>query len=271
LLALRTPQAYSSVHSAAVACGFYPSSSGRGGAALQKIAVGGVVTADAWPEIAAKVRRLAGITLPPTMPHFQGTQTIVELSDATGKPVSVSLVQLERAMRPALFISPERPGLILPIRRAFAEQLFSGAPQLTLLPRKGAVLSSDRVYFKSPRTGSALIPGIPVVFYESAGDGGRAAAFASATVRSNRIIWSETVSERLLQKGVLDRSMMERLSVGGLISILHFENVLLFQRAVPFKRLKQLGAADGANLVTIRRLAPSCISAILTEGKTLAL
>jgi GNAT superfamily N-acetyltransferase/predicted nucleic acid-binding protein len=271
LLVLTTPEGCARVRVAAVERGFFPASASQGHASLHKIAVGGAVTVEAWPAIARKIESLAGIRFPTEPPAFAGTDTRIDLGDRLGRQACMSLARLEKLLHPAIFVLPDRPGLILPIRRTFAEHLFAGAPQLPLLPRESAVLSSDRLYFSSPRSSRLLPPGTPIVFYESASGNGRKAAFACATVKSNRVIWADTISERLLQKGVLSRTMIQKRSMDGLISLLHFENSLLFQHPIPFSRLREIGAVDGANLVTVQRLRPTVLAAILSEGGALAL
>jgi hypothetical protein len=271
LLVLSTLEGCARVRVAAVERGFFPASGPHGQATFHKIAVGGAVTVGAWAAVGAKVGSLAGIRLPAEPPNFTGPETTIDLADGLGRHVCFTTARLEKLLHPAIFVLPDRPGLILPIRRIFAEHLFAGAGQLPLLPRESAVLSSDRVYFSSPRSAKKLMPGIPVVFYESASGNGRMAAFACATVRSNRVIWAETISERLLKKGVLSRTMIEDRSIEGRISILHFENILLFQHPIPFLRLKEIGAVDGANLITVQKLQPTVLAAILTEGGALAL
>ena len=270
-LCLYSMDGHSRVRSAAHMAGFSPERSGQGCSVLRKVAIGGAISPGMWCGIRAKIAQLAGLNLPVEIPAFHGAETPITVTQPDGTRTQVKITELERAMHPALFVLPDRPAVILPIRRVFAEHLFSSAAQLPLLPRGGAALSSDRVYFKSPHSGCALEPGIPVVFYESAPHGGRAAAFACATVKSNRIIWAETVSQRFLQKGVLDRSVVERCAKDGLVSMLHFENVLMFPRPVGLSRLRLLGAVDGANLVTTRRLTSERLLAILTEGNALAL
>ena len=273
LITLCTPEGHQHVRLAAATFGFRAglSSAPSGQAQLQKIAIGGVVATANWHELKHSLSELTGIQLSITLPTFQGSATQLSLTDATGRIVALSLAEFEQLLSPALFLLPGREGLAVPIRRRYAEHLFPGSAQLPLTARGEASLSVDRVYFSSPRNSKTFFPGAPVLFYESQHDHGRGAMFACATVRSARAIWADTVSKRYLHKGVLDEREIQRIAKDGLVSMFHFENILLFRQPVPLKRLRELGCADGANFVTARRLTTADLESILTEAKSLAL
>jgi GNAT superfamily N-acetyltransferase/predicted nucleic acid-binding protein len=273
LITLCTPEGHQHVRLAAMTFGFRSelSSASSVQARLQKVAIGGVVASANWRELKNCLTELTGIHLSATPPTFQGPATKMSLTDASGRSVAMALTEFEQLLSPALFLLPERAGLAVPIRRRYAEHLFPGSVQLPLMARGEAGLSVDRVYFSSPRNSSSFFPGAPVLFYESQGDHGRGAMFACATVRSARSIWADTVSKRYLRKGVLDEREIQRIAKGGLVSMFHFENILLFRQQVSLKRLRELRCADGANFVTARRLATADLESILTEAKSLAL
>ena len=113
--------------------------------------------------------------------------------------------------------------------------------------------------------------GLPLLFYESLGSRGRGCVFTIASVRSNRVVWAETLSDRLLMKGVLDRETITQMSRDGLVSVLHFDNVIPFRKPVRLNRLREFGAIDAANAVAPRRLKTSTLTAISGEAGVLAL
>jgi GNAT superfamily N-acetyltransferase/predicted nucleic acid-binding protein len=273
LITLCTPEGHQHVRLAAMTFGFRSelSSTSSLQARPQKVAIGGVVASANWRELKNCLAELTGIHLSATPPAFQGPETKMSLTDASGRIVAMALTEFEQLLSPALFLLPGRAGLAVPIRRRYAEHLFPGSAQLPLTARGEAGLSVDRVYFCSPRNSNSFFPGAPVLFYESQYDHGRGAMFACATVRSARSIWADTVSKRYLRKGVLDEREIQRMARGGLVSMFHFENILLFRQPVSLKRLRDLGCADGANFVTARRLATADLESILTEAKSLAL
>jgi GNAT superfamily N-acetyltransferase/predicted nucleic acid-binding protein len=271
LLTLRTPEGHFRARAAAVDAGFGAVVPGGEDRALHKLSIGGVVTTSNWPAVSAKLQELVGLSLESAMPTFAGSGTKILFRSSAGEPSEISILEAERLFGPALFLSPMRHGMLVPIRREFAEQLFSGAPQLSLLPKRQATLFSDRVYFRAPTGASSFSVGTPLVFYESRGSNGRGCAFTLATVRSNRVVWAETLSARLLVKGALDLKTITKMSKDGLISLLHFESIIPFQQQVRLDRLRAMGAIDGANAVGPRRLDTQTLAAIASEANVLAM
>ncbi|MGA2268788.1 MAG: GNAT family N-acetyltransferase [Bryobacteraceae bacterium] len=273
LISLRTPEGHQQVRWAATTFGFRSGLSAKTSdpTHLQKIAIGGVVASANWDEVRTRLSGLAGIQFSASPPAFEGPSAQMNLTDASGRVVALTLMELEQLFTPALFLLPGRTGVAVPIRRRYAEHLFPGSAQLPLTARGEAGLSIDRVYFRGPRNTGLFFPGAPVLFYESQQDHGRGAMFACATVRNARVIWADTVSKRYLRKGVLDEQEIQHIAKGGLVSMFHFENILVFRHAVSLKSLRELGCADGANFVTARRLSTESLESILAEAKSLAL
>jgi predicted nucleic acid-binding protein len=262
---LRTPAGHARVRSAAVDAGFWS----QEGPDLRKIAIGGALTAQNWQEASRRLHALAGLTLQAEIPAFSPDDTRISLKDADGHPVTLSLAVAERLFAPVLFLLPGRHGTLVPIRRSYAEHLFGGVAQRSLLPRREAALFSERVYFRAPTHGAALCAGSPVIFYESLSGRGRGCAFAGATITSNRLVWAETLSDRALRKGVLERDHLLKRSKNSLCSMIYFDNILLLPKSVPLMRLRALGAVDGANLVAPRKLNTDILGALLTEAHAL--
>ena len=209
--------------------------------------------------------------LTPTIPEFTGPDTPIVFIGPDNKRVSLGLMEAERLLGPVVFLLPGRSGTLVPIRRHYADHLFSGATQLSLLPRKPAVLFTDRLYFRSPDRAKDFGVGSPLVFYESLPQGGRGCAFTSAVVTTNRVVWAETLSDRVLLKGVLDRDAVMQMSKNGLISMLSFGNIIALRRPLYLARLRAIGAIDGANLVGPRRLDADLLAALFSEAEALAL
>lgn len=271
LIDLRTPEGHFRTRSAAFDIGFRSPGSTTRASELRKIAIGGAVTSRNWPQFADRLKTLAGIEFPTAPPEYSGPEAKLRIRDASGNELAIGLREAERLFSPAIFAVPGRCGVLVPIRRQYAEHLFSGAPQLSLLPRKQAALFSERAYFRTPARTEGLLPGTPVVFYESAKCAGRACAFASAVVTSNRVVWTQTLSDRVLVKGVLDRGELQSMSKKGLISMLNFDDVVMFRHPVGLKRLRDLKAIDAANAIAPRKLDPTIMTELLTEASVLAL
>jgi predicted nucleic acid-binding protein/GNAT superfamily N-acetyltransferase len=273
VIALRTPEGYVHARSAAIEVGFRSPQTRTDSTAweLRKIVIGGAITAESWVRAGLEIQKLIGIQWSDAMPTFQGAETRIAFKGPDERHLTLALVDAERVLGPVLFLLPGRPGVLVPIRRKYAEHLFTGAPQMSLLPRKQAVLSSERVYFRSPDRASAFSVGSPVVFYESLSENGRGCAFACAVVISNRIVWAETLPKAVFLKGVLEPDAIRRLSRDGLISVLRFGNIFDLPRPVPLQRLRELGAIDAANLVAPRRLEPGILASVFLEADAIAL
>ena len=183
--------------------------------------------------------------------------------DVSGRERSLELASLEKYLSPTLLLCPNRPGVIAPIQRVFADDLFGTSRQLSLLPSKEAVMSSERVYFSSARNRVVLQEGRILIFYESGKDNGRSAAIAAARVLATEVVEKRSVSSTLLRKGVLEESQISELSSTDQIAVTRFDNVLVFSDPVPLAMLRELECVDGANLVTARTLSANRVTALL--------
>jgi len=270
VIVLKTPEGHISPRTASVESGFRTLESTSGAShELWKVAIGGAITASNWLNVSSKLKALSGLELPSTMPEFDGPETPMVFIGPDGKGVGLGLMDAERLFSPAVFLLPGRAGTLVPIRRQYADHLFCGASQLSLLPRKQAALFTERVYFRSP--GRDFDIGSPLVFYESLTQGGRGCAFASAVVTTNRVVWAETVSDRVLLKGVLERETLAKMSKEGLISMLKFDHTVALRKPVGLARLRALKAIDAANLVGPKRLGSDTLAALFSEADALAL
>jgi GNAT superfamily N-acetyltransferase/predicted nucleic acid-binding protein len=271
VIILKNPPGHATARSVAVGVGFRLLDATPGAQnELQRVSLGGAVSVANWAKVSITLKALLGLELPSEMPTFTGADTTISFVRPDGTNLNLRLRDAEKLFG-TLFLLPGRPGILVPIRREYADHLFSGAPQLSLLPRKQAALYSERVYFRSPARARTFELGSPVVFYESLPGGGRGGAFASGVVATNRVVWAETLSERVLLKGVLDRETIIRMSRKGLISMMTFEGAISFRKTVRLSRLRAINAIDGANLVAPRRLQPAELALLYSEAEALAL
>ena len=212
------------------------------------------------------VERCSGLRFANELPHFVSFDQEFKFADRFGRERSLPLNKLEKYLSPTLLILPGRPGVITPIQRAYADDLFGSSPQLSLLPLKEAVLFSERVYFSSSRNRSEMKPGTVLIFYESGKDDGRSAAIAVARVVATEIVEKKSISATLLRRGVVQASKIAELSSTGHIAVTKFDNVLILPTAVPLSTLRMLGCADGANLVTARTVSTDQTIAVMEVG-----
>jgi hypothetical protein len=104
------------------------------------------------------------------------------------------------------------------------------------------------------------------VFYESGHNNGRSAAVAVARVRETAKVSKREIASVLLRHGVLEADEIERLGKSSLVASTVFDSLIRFQRSVTLRSLREVGAIDGANLVTARRLTSTQINSIVEKG-----
>jgi hypothetical protein len=232
---------------------------------LQKIALGRGVTAKTWTWVTQQLKKGMGLELPGSMPLYQSIEQTVPINGPTGQ-VNIPLEELETLFSPAILFLPGRSGVIVPIRRVYAADLIGGAKQLSLLAGSQAVLLRERVYFSDPRTARILTKGIPILFYESARNGGSASVTAIARVARTELISRDGANQELFRRGVLDKKILMKMCLAKMFLATTIDNIMILKNPVGLQRLRALGAIDGANLVTARPLRPEQVIQIVDEG-----
>lgn len=239
------------------------------GGNLQKICVGSPVDDANWGTTRLRLKTLAGITLPKTLPQIKDPRDMVRVGSPSGSIIDIPLKDLENLLSPVLFLFPSRDGVIVPIRRVFADDLFGASPQLSLLASPEAVLLRERMYFSSPKTLSLLTEGTPLVFYESSRKGGRSSAIAAARVVDSHLMFKRDVAPSVRRRGVVEESTLERLSTSNTVAATTFDNIMVFKCPVPLRRLREIGCVDRANFVTARPVSARKLAQILKEGQAI--
>lgn len=114
------------------------------------------------------------------------------------------------------------------------------------------MLRLERAYFLAAGKHRLFPRGTIVVFYASQE---RRAAVAMARVTSSGTLTKEQAVFRLGRQGVLTAEEIEqRASPEGEVGSFTFDNLIVFQKEIPHRELKQLGCIGGANLVTAQEL-----------------
>jgi len=252
----------STVRRAAIANGFLAQAGSSG---LQKIALGTAVIPTSWAECRRALLMCANAEVPAQMPSFGHNEQSIELT-ADGRTNSLSLVDLESVLSPALFLLPGRSAAIVPIQRVWADDLLGGI-QLPLFPKPEAALRSRRVYFSSPRNAATLVRGRPIIFYESGKGLGRSAAIAVARVSRAEVIQKDRAPEELLQAAVVRGRALNRLTKDTTVLAVWFDNIMPFATPVSFAQLKVLGVDDKTNLVRSREIDAETASKIIGAGR----
>lgn len=258
----------STLRRVAVANGFFP----VGGKSprtqtLRKIALGLPLCSSTWSEHRTKIERRSGVVLPATPPSFSSFNQPLSLNDRDGKFAALALDEIENLLAPTFFALPNRPATILPIRQAYAEELFRGSAQPTLMSDRQAIWHPVRFYICKAGSHSLIEEGSLVVFYESGTGGGRSAATAAARVKRRYLMLKETASTYAARKGVLNAAAIEGIGLGAQVTVVEFDNLMLFRHPVSLNHLRRIGCADGANFVTAKRLSSDHLQEILLAGE----
>ena len=152
------------VRRVALVRGFLPTARGD---TLIKVALGRPVTESSWTGIAKQTRRRTGLRLPEAPPTAGAVKSGLEIQSPDGRAMIVRLPALEEALGPTLLIWPTRGGVIVPITRAYADDLLGTSDQLSLFGSPEAAFVTRRTYFNSPRTATLMRPGSPILFYKN--------------------------------------------------------------------------------------------------------
>lgn len=270
LLRLSLPPGHVIATKIASSHGFRVADSESADGPLQKICVGRPIVSDNWPKLRIVLRHCAGLDFPETLPNFVGHVQQISFKANDHSRRNVNLNDLEKLLGPTLIILPGRPGNIVPIRRMFADQLLGASPQLSLLPRREAILLSERVYFSASRNATLLRAGMPLLFYESGRAGGCASVTACARVVQTQILKKTDVSAHLLRHGVLETEDLEHLTATDSTCVTTFDNIMIMDTPVRLERLREMGCVDPANLISTKPITHEQLVDVLKEGFTLA-
>lgn len=258
---LKAVAGQSAVTRAAKLRGFLPAANSD---TLIKVALGRPLTPNSWTAIARQTRRRTGLALPDTPPDAETMQSGLAVRGADGSNITVQLAALEAALAPTLIVWPGRNGVIVPIAKSFADDLLGTADQFTLFGRPNAAFVGLRTYFNSPRTATMMRPGVPILFYESERTGGRGAVVAAARIVDATISPKERVSDKVLDRGVVED--LSSLTASTDVLATSFESLIRFPNPVSLDTLRQLGAVGPSNLQTATPLPNTLLAAILDRG-----
>jgi GNAT superfamily N-acetyltransferase len=237
---------------------------------LQKICIGAPVTSENWWDLGKILRSEFGLDIPLDAPHFANPDEVITLDASNDSRVTLKLRALEDFLAPTLFALKGRPTVIAPIWPHYAEALFQGSLQPSFLAGKRAGILTEKCYLSS----KASIQKIPdhglIVFYESSGNlgpSGRSAAIAIGRIQ-RRYLASEAAACNLAQlRGVLTEAEIRSMARGGELCVTEFDNLMRFRSPVSLGKLKEIGCADGANLVTARPIVSEALASLIHLGE----
>lgn len=269
LLSWRADSRQSVVRRCALAQGFRAAHklSGEATDTLSKICVGRAVSHEDWNETRLDVHKVSGVGLPEAFPECKGVETMFAVTNPRGEQTQVSLREIETLLSPVLFLLPGRTGVIVPIRKAFAEELFRFSPQPSLLARREAGLLSERIYYSNKRNINLLRPGCPILFYESLKKNGRGEIFACGRVIRSEHRSPAELPINLERRGVLSVDNLQRMNYLKCVTVTYFDNIMKFRNPVGIEVLRSKGWVKCASLVTAGAIDAVKLSQILSLGQ----
>lgn len=254
----------SSIGSIATARGFFRAGNSTN---YSKIAIGRPLTFNNWSNVTQAIRRRTGLVLPDPAPQGCDGQHEVEITTPTGQSVRLGVGRLEDMLSPTIFIWPGRDGVIVPISRAYADDLLGTSRQsnFAFIANRDAAFLSRRAYVNSPRAAKQMRPDSPVLFYESKRKGGgRGAVVAVARIVDSVVLRKSDVPKDGHRRLVVDS--VDSFSASDDVLLTTFDNLFVLPQPVPFKKLKEIDAIGRANLISAVSLSSEKITSVLTQG-----
>lgn len=242
----------STVNALASARGFVAGPTGEGSV---KVAIGGPIRRSNWDALRHTTRRKTSLELPADWPDRKQGGLSVEVKTRSGLTLNLPPERFEDMFGPALYLWPGRQAVIVPIQRAYADELLGTnmQPRLSFVEHRDVSFLSRRVYVNTPRARHALLPGLPIIFYESGKGGGRSAIVAIGRIVDSVLVPKEAASADARRRAVVDD--LSEFSAADDVLMTTFDNLIVCPTPVPFAALKALGATGATNLISATRVS----------------
>ena len=243
--------------------------SGRPTEVLWKVTCAGFVTTENWADFRSSFRKLTNCSLPRNIPEFEDVKTGgLRIDWPNDTNVIADYFSLETVISPVLFMFPGRDGLLVPIRREFADDLLgTGEPKLPMFPSAEALLHIEKAYYRSKRSYTRYHVGQPVVFYVSGTSGGSQRAVGVGRITFSGLETPEGALIRFERQGVLARWHLDKIAGdSGELHVFTFDNFQPFSAPISFSALKREGCVSGANLRTAEVLDYFKLKWIMERG-----
>lgn len=266
LLRLHIPRGQVTTRQAAISSGYQPPEGALDNSFdLQRVAIGRVVSSENWNDVRQSLISVAALSLPTVMPPLAATSSIWSINTGQ-KSFEIPLAEMEQILSPALFVLPNRAGVIVPIQEQYARELLACSPQFSMLASPEASMRKERVYISAPNTYQRMVPGNLMLFYESLDGKGRGCVIALARICTSRVVSKVEAIGKVKQSGVLDDRTLAQRSRTSKVTETSFDNIFLLRSPVKLKRLRELGCVDGSNFVTVKPILFDKLMQVLSEG-----
>lgn len=265
IIELEIPVGHAKTREVALSLGFRPDDEDRvSRTVFHKIAYGKVITNKRWPEFRADLIAIAKIKLPEQPPKYESPNQIIEYLDAEDALKQVSIAELEALLSPLILLLPSRDGVIVPIRRTYADDLLGTSDQFSLLGEHSASIHSSRVYYCKPN--KTIQPHSVIIFYESSAGNGRSSAVAIANATQVRELTSAQIAVETNRFGVVRHSELKNIGKSSRKLTLLCSSIVKFNDIVPYNKLCKLGCNNGARFVTATRISHNELLKVVAAG-----
>lgn len=236
---------------------------------LTKVSYGGAIFPEDWQSFCQEFREATGASLTWRMPTYEEFRhTGVQVTVPGGRRFFVSLFDFETLISPGMIMCAGRPGIILPIRRSFADDLLAGARrQQDMFPLSKALLHVEKAYFMGSHRHALFSRGLPLVFYVSGRGGGPQEAIGIARITYAGLISPEESELSLSKQGVLPVPELKSMAdSNNRIQAITFDNFRMFTSPVSYDILRSRDWISGANLVTAEPLPAPILVGLVKRG-----
>jgi len=233
------------------------------GCDLTKVAIGRPITESNWDAVRHQARRKAGLSLPVKWPDFLDGERSVAIAHGSTQSALLSPERFEDLFGPTLYLWPGRQGVIVPIQRAYADELLGTnlQPRLAFIEDRDASFLQRRAYVNTPRARKAMRPGLPILFYESGKKGGRSAIVAVGRIVDSVIVPKGASLRETARRVVVDD--LSELSTTDDVLVTTFDNLMPLPTLIPFASLRAMGAEGSSNLMSATPLSSAKLAAIV--------
>lgn len=213
------------------------------GTTLAKIALGCPLTPTNWDHVATKIRRMAGVEIV----NSPSAGKLAKIRDGERTIHDLTPKQLEDLLAPTILASDEREGVIVSIKKAYADDLLgtSNQPSLAFVESKPAAFLTRRDV-SSPRNALLMRPAQPILFYESDRSGGRGAIVAVGRIVDTFMQSKSAVSADSKRRLVVDE--VDPFSASNDVLVTTFDNILRFPKPYLRRELAEINALGTNNL-----------------------
>jgi len=233
---------------------------------LAKVIAGCVLTSASWEAHRTELARVCSLKLPEIPLRFVSASQTIELYSPDGNRRYVPLDLLETLLSPVLFCLADRPAVISPIERRFAEPLLGHSRQASLLPAQSASLYAARHYLCDPRSLKHLQRGALMLFYESSKGGGQQAIIAVARIVESYLRRRDALQLSDLQSSVLRPETLDQIGQADIKAVSVIDNIFPLSKPVTLAQLQLLGCGKPNQLITTNPITSDQLTNILLEG-----